>query len=460
VTEKTKKAIGEVSYNSDILKQRLGHAPGVFVITFGCQQNEADGEKLLGTALSMGYEKVEDPRKAYLILVNTCAIREHAELKALSVIGQYKHIKEENPDLVIGVCGCMTAQRHRTDELKYRYPYVDFSIDPSEISLLPEMISKALSGQKRAFPIGEGNDPFGEGLPISRQSKTNAWLSVMYGCNNFCSYCIVPYVRGREISRKREDIIAEAREIIKNEAKDITLLGQNVNSYKGEIDFPELLTEIAGIEGDFRLRFMTSHPKDASDKLIQAIAENKKIAKHFHLPLQSGSDNILKAMNRHYTIEHYRSLVGKIRKANPDIAITTDIIVGYPGETEKDFEKTLEIIEETRFDMLYSFIFSPRKGTPAAEMVNQIPREVQGERFDRLLKLQENISLEINKKYENNIYRVLTEGKSKTNESVYTGRTDSNKIVNFTADKDCTGEFAQVLIERSQPFALYGKIIK
>ncbi len=439
----------------------LGRELFVYVQTFGCQQNEADSEKLLGTAMSFGYKKCTEPESADLILVNTCAIREHAELKALSIIGQFKHIKDKNPELVIGVCGCMTAQEHRCNELKHRYPYVSFTLDPSEMSMLAEILFRHFTEKKRIFPIGESKDNLGEGLPVYRENKTKAWLSIMYGCNNFCTYCIVPYVRDRERSRSKETILREARELVASGVKEITLLGQNVNSYRGECDFADLLSEVASIEGDFTVRFMTSHPKDASEKLFEVMKNNPKIAKQFHLPLQSGSDRILSSMNRRYDRERYMSLVFKLRELMPDITITSDIIVGFPGESEEDFEDTLDIIRRARFDMIFSFIYSKRKGTPAAEMEGQVPREVQNARFDRLLALQNQIALEKNEVMVGRVVRVLCEGESKGRGDVYCARTEGNKIVHF---RDSTGEsvgkFVYVKITRAEPFVLHGELLK
>ncbi len=433
----------------------------VYSLTFGCQQNEADSEKLLGTALSMGYTRCDDPKLADLILVNTCAIREHAELKALSIIGQFKHIKDKNPELVIGVCGCMTAQEHRVNELKHKYPYVSFTLDPSEMSMLPYVLYRHFTEKRRIFLLNESVDNIGEGLPSERSNKIKSWLSIMYGCNNFCTYCIVPYVRDRERSRSRSAILDEARGLIASGTREITLLGQNVNSYKGECNFAQLLSDVASLDGDFTVRFMTSHPKDASDELFDVMKDNPKIARHFHLPLQSGSDRILKAMNRRYDREKYMSLIDKLRERIPDITITTDIIVGFPGESEQDFEDTLDMISRSRFDMIYSFIYSPRKGTPAAEMPDQIPREIQNARFDRLLKLQNDIALEKNEALVGKVLRVLSEGGSKGNCEVFAARTEGNKIVHFIdPDKTSKGKFVYVKITRAEPFLLHGELLK
>ena len=436
-----------------------GHAPRFFVLTFGCQQNVADSEKLSGMAEALGYVATDAPEQAALILVNTCAIREHAEVKALSIVGQYKHLKEKNPDLMIGVCGCMVAQEHRREQLKRSYPYVDFVLGTSVLHRLPRVIAERLSRKRRIF-TGDEECVIAEGLPIRRESDYRAWVSIMYGCNNFCSYCIVPYVRGRERSRPPESIIAEVKELVAAGYRDITLLGQNVNSYghgKNEgYDFADLLAELDKIEGDFLLRFMTSHPKDATRRLVDVMAGSKHIAHAFHLPLQSGSDAVLAKMNRRYTREKYLEILDYMRERMPDIAVTSDIIVGFPGESDADFEDTLSMLRRARFDMIYSFIYSPRKGTPAAAMENQIPRAVQNERFSRLLALQEEISLAANTPLVGTRQRVLCDGPSKTDKGMLSGRNEQNKIVFFADDGTPAGAFVDLVIDRAAPFALYG----
>ncbi len=446
-------------------KKKQGDEPlYVFVLTLGCQQNEADSEKLYGMAEKMGYNYTDKPDNASLIIVNTCAIREHAEKRALSLVGQYKHLKAKNPDLIIAICGCMVVQEHRIYDIKHRYPYVDILFGTSSLHKLPELIWDKMRVGKRVLRPDENEYLVAEGLPIKRESSFKAWVSVMYGCNNFCSYCIVPYVRGRERSRRKEMVVDEVRELVEKGYKDITLLGQNVNSYGKDLDcgydFADLLEEIDKIEGDYIIHFMTSHPKDATHKLIDVMASSKHIARHFHLPMQSGSSRILKIMNRHYDFEKYIDILQYIRKAMPDVVITSDIIVGFPGESEEDFEQTLDALKLARFDMIYSFIYSPRKGTPAAEMEEQIPADVKSERFDRLLAVQNQISLESNKPFEGKVVRVLCEGPSKNNENVYSGRTEGGKIVFFDASEDNIGQFLNIEIERGDTFALYGKIIK
>ena len=437
-----------------------GHAPRVFVLTFGCQQNVADSEKLSGMAVGMGYEPTERPEEADLILVNTCAIREHAEDKALSIIGQYKHLKDKNPALIIGVCGCMAAEEHRRAQLKKSYPYVSFVLVTSALHRLPQYLSETLTRQKRVFRADE-ETTVAENIPVVRGSDYRAWVSIMYGCNNFCSYCIVPYVRGRERSREPAAVIEEVRGLVAAGYRDITLLGQNVNSYRrGAADgyeFADLLADLDRIEGDFWLRFMTSHPKDATRRLVDVMAAGRHIAHAFHLPLQSGSDRILSAMNRHYDRAKYLDILGYMRAKMPDIAVTSDIIVGFPGETEADFSDTLTMLQTARFDMIYSFIFSPRKGTPAETMPDPVPRAVQNDRFDRLLALQNDIAAAQNAPLVGRTVRVLSDGVSKNDPDFYAGRNEQNKIV-FFKEPIPAGSFVNVKIDRTESFALWGTV--
>jgi len=438
-------------------------SPCVLVMTFGCQQNEADSEKLLGMALRMGYIKTDKPEEADLILVNTCAVREHAEQRALSIIGQYKHLKAARPSLIIGVFGCMVSQPHRAEQLKKSYPYVDFALGTASLHRMPSMVLSRLRQGKRQFCPTEEVYPIAEGLPIERSSGYRAWVSVMYGCNNFCSYCIVPHVRGRERSRRREDVAAEVSELVRRGYRDITLLGQNVNSYGKDLglgyDFADLLAELDGIEGDYTLHFMTSHPKDADRKLIDVMAASSHVAHHFHLPLQAGSDEVLRRMNRHYTVEKYMDILSYIRQKMPDCVISSDIMVGFPTETEADFAQTLDTLRRARFDMTYSFIYSPRRGTPAADMP-QLDEATKGERMRRLLDVQNAISLQINQRHVGEILRVLCDGASKNDPHTTGGRTDGNKLVFFDTNEDLTGRFLSVRIDRADTFALYGTVVK
>lgn len=431
-----------------------------FVLTLGCQQNEADSEKLAGMAEAMGYEITHQAEDALLIIVNTCAIREHAELRALSLIGQYKHLKAKRSDLILVICGCMVVQEHRIRDIKCRYPYVDILFGTASIHQLPELLYKRIQSGKRILQPDSLIPNMVEDIPIHRESAYRAWVSVMYGCNNFCSYCIVPYVRGRERSRKKEAIVSEVRTLIEQGYRDITLLGQNVNSYGKDLDssydFADLLRELDGIPGDYRLHFMTSHPKDATQKLIDVMASSEHVAKQFHLPMQSGSNRILKAMNRRYDFEKYIGIVEYIRQKMPNAVITSDIIVGFPGETEEDFEATLSALRKVRFDMIYSFIYSPRKGTPAAELAEQVPQEVKSTRFERLLAVQNDISYASNQPLQGKILRVLCDGVSKNNASLYSGRTEGGKIVFFKGSSEDTGRFLSIEIQRCDTFALYG----
>ena len=442
------------SYNSGFSEPR-----GVYIETLGCQQNEADSERLYGYAERMGYVRVSLPDAASLILVNTCAIREHAEKRALSLVGQMKHRKETDRTTLIGVTGCMSAEAHRVDELRRRYPYVDFTLAPSELHRLPEAIARRIGGEKRQFFAAVERPSIVEGIPVSRTHAHRAYVSIMYGCNNFCSYCIVPYVRGRERSRCAIDIENEVRASVAGGARDVTLLGQNVNSYAGDCDFATLLRRLDAIEGDFVLRFMTSHPKDVSDALIAVVATGKHIEPHFHLPVQSGSDRILRAMNRHYDRARYLSIVERLRRAKPDIVLTTDVIVGFPGESDEDFDLTMSLIDEVRFDMIYSFLYSPRKGTPAAAMT-PVPDDVKAARFQRLLTAQDGYAAEAQARYLGQRVRVLVDGRSKENEKIYSGRTDAGKLVHFEATDTDLYRFVTVEIDRCPPYALYGHIVR
>ncbi len=433
-----------------------------YVQTFGCQQNEADSEKLRGMATLMGYLLTDKPECADLILINTCAIRKHAEMKALSELGHFKALKKKKPSLIIGVCGCMVAEEHIVDLIKKDFHYISFTLEPSLIHKLPSLVYRFLLENKRSFIFRADEGNIVEGIKSVRQEKHRAWVSIMYGCNNFCSYCIVPYVRGRERSRNSADVIRECSQLVTDGYREITLLGQNVNSYKSDIDFPTLLSKIAELEGDFIIRFMTSHPKDVSDSLIEVMGKYRgKIAPYFHLPLQSGSDRILKAMNRTYDVNKFLDTVEKLRRAVPDIALSTDVIVGFPDESEEDFLSTLDVLRTARFDMAYSFIYSLREGTRAEKMPNHVSEEVKGERMTRLLDIQTNISQEKNLEYVGRVERVLVDAKSKRGEdNVYTARTASNKLVHFKSDTDVIGKFKLVKITKAGAFDLFGELIE
>ena len=460
----------QFEYMSEV-KTEVGTGKKVFIKTFGCQQNEADSEKLLGMAEKMGYCRTETSDDADLIIVNTCAVREHAELKALSISGGYKHCKEKNPSLIIGICGCMVSQEHRVSDIKNKYPYVDFLLGTTLIHRFPEILLKTIREKKRNFWISPETSVIAENLPVSRVTgSTEAWVSVMYGCNNFCTYCIVPYVRGRERSRNPEEVIKEVKQLISDGVKSVTLLGQNVNSYRPESSpdygFPELLEDLCRLDGECVIGFMTSHPKDASKRLIDVIAAHPPakgkvgISRRFHLPLQSGSDRILKKMNRHYSLARYLELVDYMRSKIPDVSVTTDIIVGFPTETEEEFLQTLEAVKRVRYDNIYSFIYSKRKGTAAAEMEGQIDEEVKGQRLRRLIALQSEISKENNSRLENKQIRALIEGVSKTCPEKLTARTEDGKLIHFDGRKEDAGKHGIFLIEKAECHELFGRLLK
>ena len=450
--------IGVFGYAEEVKKLNIDSPRRYFVFTFGCQQNEADSEKLRGMAEEMGYVRAESADEADIIVVNTCAIREHAEMKVLSLLGSFKAYKKLRPELIVGVCGCMSAEPHMAEKLKRDFHYVSFTLEPGMIHRFPELVYHSLVDRRRSFVFGEDGGDIVEGLPTVRTSSHRAWVSIMYGCNNFCSYCIVPYVRGRERSRNSDEILSECRQLIESGVKEITLLGQNVNSYISDTDFSGLLSRIAALDGDFLIRFMTSHPKDTSDALISVMSEHRdKIAPYFHLPLQSGSNSILARMNRTYTRERFLEIVDKLRRAVPGIALSTDVIVGFPGETEEDFLDTMDVLGRARFDMVYAFIYSPRRGTRAAELEGQIPRSIASERLERLLKEQDPISYEASLPYLGTTVRVLTESSEvRDGATVYTGRTNTNKLVHFTAQSARIGEFINVIIEKTGAFDLIG----
>ncbi|MBE6701279.1 MAG: tRNA (N6-isopentenyl adenosine(37)-C2)-methylthiotransferase MiaB [Ruminococcaceae bacterium] len=453
------------------LKEKIkiiyNRTPLFFIETYGCQQNEADSEKLMGMAKEIGFDITDDKNEADLILFNTCAVREHAELKALSHTGHIKHLKELNPSLIVGLCGCMVQQEHRKEDIKHKYPYVDFVFGTNMIFKFPQIVEKVLERTKRQFFVESYETNKGdmvEEVPVLRKSTKTAWVSIMYGCNNFCTYCVVPYVRGRERSREMSAVISEVKDLVSKGYKDITLLGQNVNSYGKDLkdtpSFVDLLRALDEIQGDFVLRFMTSHPKDATHELFDFISQSRHMAPHFHLPMQSGSDRILSEMNRHYDRKTFLELCKYAKSVMPEISLTTDVIVGFPGETEEDFVETLSALEEVRFDSVYSFIYSKRKGTKAAEMTEQIDDETKKDRMGRLLELQQKISNENNLKLVNKVLKVIIEGNSKTNENVWAGRTEQGKIIHFPKDSRALlpGQVVDVEVERTESYTIYGKL--
>ena len=453
---------------AQIMEMRAtGAVPLAYVQTYGCQQNVADGEKIKGQLAEMGFAFTENPDEADFILYNTCAVRENAESKVFGKVGELKHKKKRKPSLVTALCGCMAEQDHVVERIKKSYPYLDLVFGTHVIHYLPQLLYALLTNGKRIFENGHENEDkqIVEGLPVERDStQVGAWLTIMYGCNNFCSYCIVPYVRGRERSREPEDIISEIKGLVADGVVEVMLLGQNVNSYgktlENPVTFANLLRQVNEIEGLKRIRFMTSHPKDLSDELIEAMAECDKVCTHLHLPLQSGSTEILKKMNRKYTKESYLSLVERIREKNPKLSLTTDIIVGFPGETEEDFEDTLDVVRKVRYDSAYTFIYSKRTGTPAAAMENQVPEEVVKERFDRLLHEVQGISAEITKSIEGETVPVLVEEINTQNEELLTGRLSNNAVVHFPGDASLIGEILPVKLVESKGFYYMGEIVK
>ncbi|WP_027399245.1 tRNA (N6-isopentenyl adenosine(37)-C2)-methylthiotransferase MiaB [Anaerovorax odorimutans] len=440
------------------------------IVTLGCQMNEHDSEILAGMLEKMGYaeNKGKNDKDIDIAIINTCSVRENADKRFFGMLGQLKKSKENNTNMVVAVCGCMMQQQHIVDTVKSKYPWVDLVFGTHNIHEFPKLLTNILSERKKIIDVWEDGCEIIEGLPSKRLYPFKALVDVMTGCNNFCTYCIVPYTRGREKSRNMEEILKEVRNLAADGVKEVMLLGQNVNSYQGttiddsgnhiKTDFADLIYKINDIEGIERIRFMTSHPKDLSDKLIQAYGDCDKLCNHIHLPVQSGSGNILKRMNRKYTKDDYLLLVKKLKKTVPEIAITTDIIVGFPGETEEDFNETLDLVGKVRYDSAFTFLYSIRKGTPAESFKDQVPEHVKHDRFNRLVDLLNGITLEKNKAYEGKLEKVLVEGSSKTNNKTFTGRTESSKIVNFQGNKDMVGKIINVRVKEGKTFSLFGEI--
>lgn len=445
------------------INSRLPGQPLAFVDTYGCQQNEADSEKLRGMLAEMGYGFTRSEKEADVIVINTCAVREHAEMRVFGNVGALTHTKRAKPDQIIAVCGCMAQRPGVADRIRRSFRHVDMVFGPHVLWQFPEFLYRTLIERKRIFSTEESDGIIAEGIPHKRDGDVKAWLSIMYGCNNFCSYCIVPYVRGRERSRSPELIVQDAKALIGQGVKDITLLGQNVNSYgkdlEEKVDFSQIIKMINGLPGDFLIRFMTSHPKDAGDRLFETMAGSEKAAHHIHLPFQAGNDRVLKVMNRRYTSEEYLKLVESARKYIPDLVLTSDVIVGFPGETDEEFEDTLKLVEKVRFDSLFTFIYSPRPGTPAAEMPDPYTREQKQVRFDRLLELQNRISSEKHAAYVDSTQRVLVEGR--TGDAAYplSARTNGGRLVHLQGEESAIGQFANAKITDSNTWALYGHLI-
>lgn len=431
-----------------------------YILTMGCSLNENDSEKICGMLETMCYTKTENQEEADIIIFNTCCIRENAEDKLFGKLGEVKKVHEKN-GAIIAIGGCMMQEKHILEKLNKSYPYVDIVFGTHTLHKLPEDIYNILENNKRVEDVLDIDGNIYEGLPIKRTDNVKAQVTIMYGCNNFCSYCIVPYVRGRERSRKKEDILNEIKNLAQNGYKEVMLLGQNVNSYNGGdgYNFANLLTDINKIDGIEIIRFISPHPKDFTDDVIEAIANSSKVSKCIHLPLQSGSTNVLKAMNRKYTKEQYLNLVKKMKNKIPNIALTTDIIVGFPGETEEDFEDTLDVVRKVGFEQVFMFIYSRRKGTVADKMENQIPENIKHKRFDKLKELVEKQIEENNNKYVGTVQKILIDGTSKTNEKTLSGRTDSNKIVIIEADKSYINKTVNVKIVENCVWYLKGEIL-
>ena len=446
---------------AELVRAAYDTPPLAFVHSYGCQQNVNDGERIKGVLVDIGYGLCDKPEDADLILFNTCAVREHAEQRVFGNVGALKGLKEKKRGLMIGLCGCMANQKHVVEKLRKSYPYVDLVFGVDGIDTLPQLIAQKLQKHKRVLMEPAQRPVIVENIPIRRESEFRAWLPIMYGCDNFCTYCIVPYVRGREKSRKPGDILAEFRGLVEAGYKEITLLGQNVNSYgKGlehPIDFADLLNLLCEVPGDYQIRFMTSHPKDASRKLIDTIAAQEHLCKHIHLPVQSGSDRLLKEMNRHYNVAQYMDLIRYAKEKIPGVTFSSDIIVGFPGETEEDFAATLDLIREVGYMQLFTFIYSKRAGTPAAKLPDPTTHAEKAARMDRLLKTQEEFAFAATAAMAGRTVRVLVEAAGR-NEGTVNGRLDNNLVVEFKAPESLIGQWADVHITGSRAALLVGEL--
>lgn len=460
--QRQEEIIKQLRMKNDLEKSKTGKQKHYYIATFGCQMNAHDSEKLAGMLEQIGYMKTDDEKEADFIIYNTCCVRENAEQKVYGKLGYLKHCKDNNDDLIIAMCGCMMQQETVLNTIKSKYKHVDIIFGTFNIYKLPELLQAYLETKETIIDIWEEHKDIVEDLPSIRKYKFKASVNIMYGCNNFCTYCIVPYVRGRERSREPKDILNEIKELVADGVKEIMLLGQNVNSYgktlKEKITFAELLRRINEIEGLKRIRFMTSHPKDLSDELIMAMKDCDKVCKSLHLPFQAGSSRILEKMNRKYSKEQYLNLVNKIQEAIPGIALTTDIIVGFPGETEEDFKDTLDIVKKVRFSGAYTFIYSKRTGTPAAIMEEEVPEEVFQRRFNELQEVLQPIVAENSKEFLGKKLEILVEERSKNKDSYLTGRTDSGHLVHFEGDSSLIGQFINVDIIEAKTYYLIGKI--
>ncbi|GKH32900.1 tRNA (N6-isopentenyl adenosine(37)-C2)-methylthiotransferase MiaB [Muricomes sp. OA1] len=444
--------------------EKAGHPLTFCVVTFGCQMNARDSEKLAGILEQIGYREEADEGKADFVIYNTCTVRENANQRVYGRLGQLNRVKKKNPHMLIGLCGCMMQEPEVVEKLKKSYRFVDLIFGTHNIYKFAELIATRLESGRMVIDIWKDTDKIVEDLPAERKYSFKSGVNIMFGCNNFCSYCIVPYVRGRERSRNPHDIIREIEELVADGVVEVMLLGQNVNSYGKNLEqpmsFAQLLREIEKIDGLKRIRFMTSHPKDLSDELIEVMGSSEKICRHLHLPIQSGSSRILEKMNRRYTKEHYLELVEKIRSSVPDISLTTDIIVGFPGETEEDFQETLDVVRKVRYDSAFTFIYSKRTGTPAAIMEDQVPESVVKDRFDRLLKEVQSISGEVCSVYTNTIQDVLVETVNDHDAALVTGRMSNNLLVHFPGGEDLIGKIVSVELKECRGFYYIGDMIK
>lgn len=448
---------------NELTSKRYSSKPLACVVTYGCQQNVADSEHIKGMLEAMGYGFTEERTEAKLIIFNTCAVREHAEDRVFGNVGALKKYKLANPDVVIALCGCMMQQQHIAEKIKKSFPFVDLVFGTHVVYKVPELIYSALTKNRRVFELPDVDGVIAEGIPVKRDNDKKAWIPIMYGCNNFCSYCIVPYVRGRERSREVKDVVAEFKILVDDGYKEITLLGQNVNSYGKDLEprvtFSQLLRTLNELDGDFRIRFMTSHPKDCTKELIETMAECDKVATHLHLPFQSGNDRVLKAMNRSYTREKYLSLINYAKELMGDeLSITSDIIVGFPGETYEEFCDTKSLVEEIKATSLFTFIYSARKGTPAAEMDDPVPYEEKSKWMRELLALQEKISGEQMALHKGKVFKCFVYGKGKQGDNYLAARTDGNLIIEFVGDEGLIGTFQKIKVTEPLTYVMLGEL--
>ena len=462
-TQESKVQLEYIHKCANIVKERYATKPAFFIQNAGCQMNSLQTETVAGIVKRMGYEEVHKEEEADVVIYNTCTVRENANLKVYGHLGHLKSIKKRKPELKIILFGCMMQEPEVIEKIHKDYSFVDLVFGTHNFHKFPELFHRSLNTEGQIIDVWKESDEIVEGMPADRKYSFKTGVNIMFGCNNFCSYCIVPYVRGREKSREPEAIIEEIKGLVADGVTEVMLLGQNVNSYgktlENPITFAQLLKQVEAIEGLKRIRFMTSHPKDLSDELIQTMAESKKVCHHLHLPMQSGSSRILKIMNRRYDKEKYLELVEKIRKAIPDISLTTDIIVGFPGETEEDFQQTLEVVEKSCFDTAFTFIYSKRSGTPAAKMEDQVPEDVVKDRFDRLLSLVQEKGREASSRFEGTVQEILVEEESKE-KGIFTGRTEYNLLVHFSGCQDMLGKYVKVKLDTCKGFYYFGSLVE